>query len=74
VTVKIKYADFQLATRSRTFPAPVASRDALRAASIDLVRSIYPPRLGIRLLGVTVSTFEGEHQDAAETGQLGLDL
>jgi DNA polymerase IV len=74
VTVKIKFADFQQATRSRTFAAPVASRDALRAASIDLVRSIYPPRLGIRLLGVTVSTFEDEHQESADTGQLGLDL
>jgi len=73
VTVKIKFADFQQATRSRSFPAAVASRDALRAASIDLVRSIYPPRLGVRLLGVTISTFEDEHQEA-DTGQLGLDL
>jgi hypothetical protein len=38
-----------------------------------LVRSIYPPRLGIRLLGVTVSTFGSEEADA-ETGQFGLDL
>jgi DNA polymerase-4 len=74
VTTKIKFADFQQATRSRTFAAPVASRDALRSASIDLVRSIYPPRLGIRLLGVTVSSFEDEDQVSADTGQLGLDL
>jgi DNA polymerase-4 len=74
VTTKIKYADFQQATRSRTLPAPVTSREVLRAVSIELVRSVYPPRRGIRLLGVTVSSFEDEHQDAAETGQLGLDL
>src|SRR5579859_1930138 len=74
VTTKIKFADFQQATRSRTFPTPVISREALRAAGIELVRSIYPPRLGIRLLGVTVSSFEDEHQDDSDTGQLGLDL
>lgn len=71
-TVKIKYADFQQATRSRTLPAPVTSRETLRAVSIELVRTVCPPRLGIRLLGVTVSGFEQE--EAAETGQLGLDL
>jgi DNA polymerase-4 len=74
VTVKIKFADFQQATRSRTMPTPVMSRDALRAAGVELVRMVYPPRLGIRLLGVTVSNFEDEHQHASDTGQLGLDL
>ena len=74
VTVKIKYADFQQATRSRTLSAPVASRDVLRAVGIELVRSVYPPAKGIRLLGVTVSGFEREQEGAIETGQLGLDL
>jgi nucleotidyltransferase/DNA polymerase involved in DNA repair len=36
VTVKIKYADFQQATRSRTLPAVVASQDALRDVSPSL--------------------------------------
>jgi DNA polymerase-4 len=63
VTVKIKFADFKIATRSRTLPAPVTEREALRTTAIELVRSIYPPRTGIRLLGVTLSNF-----DAPETG------
>lgn len=58
VTVKIKYADFRIATRSRTLPDFVASQEALRQVSVELVRSVLPPRLGIRLLGVTVSSFE----------------
>ncbi|WP_413993421.1 DNA polymerase IV [Labrys okinawensis] len=72
VTVKIKYADFQQATRSRTLPAPVHSQESLRAISIDLVRSVYPPTRGIRLLGVTMSGFESG--DVADDRQLDLGL
>jgi DNA polymerase-4 len=72
VTVKIKYADFQLATRSRTFDAPVTSREALHAASLQLVRSVYPLSKGIRLVGVTLSSF-GARDDAAGE-QLSLAL
>jgi DNA polymerase-4 len=74
VTVKIKYADFQQATRSRTLGAPVATRELLHSVSVELVRSVYPPRRGIRLLGVTVSSFDGEAEDEAGPSQLGLDL
>jgi len=72
VTVKIKYADFQIATRSRTSPAPVQSHNALRAVSVELVRSVFPPVKGIRLLGVAVSGFERGETPAIE--QLGLGL
>jgi DNA polymerase-4 len=72
VTVKIKYADFRHATRSRTLPSPVGSRIALRDISIALVRSVFPPVTGIRLVGVTVSGFECPDGDAAV--QLGLEL
>ncbi len=72
VTVKIKYADFQQATRSRSFAQPVATQAALRAASIDLVRKVFPPAKRIRLLGVTVSSFEPPDRD--EAVQLGLTL
>jgi DNA polymerase-4 len=58
VTVKVKYDDFRIVTRSRTFPAPIADQEALRAASLALVRSLFPPARPIRLVGVTVSTFD----------------
>ena len=51
VTVKIKWADFQQCTRSRTCPGPVASRADLHAASLALVRSVFPVPKGIRLVG-----------------------
>jgi DNA polymerase-4 len=72
VTVKIKWADFQQATRGRSLPFPVADHDTLRRVSLDLVRSVYPPRRGIRLVGVTLSNFD---QDIAlKNEQLGLGL
>lgn len=58
VTVKIKWADFQQATRSRSAAIAVTSQAQLQAMALDLVRSVYPPRTGIRLVGVTVSNFE----------------
>ncbi|HEY0181833.1 MAG TPA: DNA polymerase IV [Rhodopila sp.] len=58
VTVKVKFADFRLVTRSRTYPGMVAEHAQLRQASLDLIRSVFPPEKGIRLVGVTVSNFE----------------
>ena len=57
VTVKVKWADFEQCTRSRSFPLPVDSRPALHAASLALVRSVFPPPRGVRLVGVTLSNF-----------------
>ena len=57
VTVKIKFQDFRLVTRSRSHADVVATRELLHETALDLVRSIYPPRTGIRLVGVTVSNF-----------------
>src|ERR1700712_2013859 len=47
-TVKIKYADFQIATRSRSVTSVIASRAELHVLSLDLIRSVYPLRKGIR--------------------------
>jgi DNA polymerase-4 len=58
VTVKVKFADFQQVTRSRSFPTAVARHDLLRRVSIELVRILLPAAKGVRLLGVTVSNFD----------------
>jgi DNA polymerase IV len=63
VTVKIKYADFRLATRSQSLPLPITSAVVLRQVSLDLVRTVFPPAQGVRLVGVAVSNF-GENQVA----------
>jgi DNA polymerase-4 len=66
VTVKVKFADFQQITRSRSFPAVIARHDLLRRASVELVRTLLPTAKGVRLLGVTVSNFDPAPADADE--------
>jgi len=67
VTVKIKWADFQQATRSQSLARPVDSRATLHGASLALIRSVLPPLKGIRLVGVTLSNFAGR-QGSLEQG------
>ncbi|WP_066797815.1 DNA polymerase IV [Sphingomonas soli] len=57
-TVKVTWADFQKSTRSRSFPTLIDSHARLREASLMLIRSVFPPPKGIRLVGVTVSNFD----------------
>ena len=72
VTVKIKYADFRQATRSRTFESALRSLEDLRAASIQLMRTVYPLSQGIRLVGVTLSSFHNHDGQQGEQLKLGL--
>src|SRR5260370_15148486 len=58
VTVKVKFADFRLVTRSRSYPTVIARHDLLRQASLELVRTVLPTARGVRLLGVTGSNFD----------------
>lgn len=55
VTLKVKYADFRQVTRSRTFPAPLADLESLTEAGLDLLSTVLPIRVGVRLLGVSLS-------------------
>ena len=73
VTVKIKYADFQIVTRSRTLRAPVASREELARTSVELVRTIFPLEKRVRLLGVSLSNM-AERADAPPTAPSQLTL
>jgi DNA polymerase-4 len=72
VTVKIKYADFQIATRARSASGLVTSQETLRAMAIELVRSVFPLRRGVRLVGVSVSNFD--RQINAASAQMGLEF
>jgi DNA polymerase-4 len=60
VTVKIKWADFQQSTRSQSLARPIDSRATLHEASLGLIRTVFPPLKGIRLVGVTLSNFAGQ--------------
>lgn len=69
VTVKIKYSDFRIITRSKTIGGPINSRKLLHELSIGLTRSIFPLSSSIRLVGVSVSSFQAD-----ELQQLALPL
>lgn len=57
VTLKVKYADFQQITRSRTLPGGIGTLAELAAISEALLAQAFPTPKGIRLLGVTISNF-----------------
>ncbi|MBP2236312.1 DNA polymerase-4 [Sinorhizobium kostiense] len=58
VKLKVKYADFSQITRSKTVPAPLQTIGDLEEVVGLLLAPIFPPRRGIRLLGVTLSSLE----------------
>jgi DNA polymerase IV len=67
VTVKIKWADFQISTRSRSMQMTIQTREKLDQLALDLIRSVFPLPKGIRLVGVTVSNFQARSgSEAAE--------
>lgn len=72
VVLKVKYADFQQITRSRTLSVPLASASEMEALCFALLDPLFPTRKGIRLLGVTLSTLSGEDGALRESAQLSL--
>lgn len=52
VTLKVKYGDFSICTRSKSFAGPVPDFDAFTAAGQSLLASLHPLSKGIRLLGL----------------------
>jgi DNA polymerase-4 len=55
LTVKIRYANFQTITRSRTLPAPTCFDKEIFEVVSDLLRHNAPPERAVRLLGVSAT-------------------
>ena len=72
LTLKIKYADFHQITRSLSLPRRIDERTTLERLSLDLLRGQFPVTKGIRLLGVSLSTFMAS--GAIEADQLPLGI
>src|SRR5437764_1019708 len=70
VTLKVKFGDFTLITRSKSFPAPVPDLRSFTAAGQALLAALHPLPKGIRLLGL------GLHNlcESAESEPLQLGL
>jgi len=73
VSIKLRYADFRTLTRARTLPAPIADAARISEVALALLAPLEPVELGVRLLGVTLSSLgEGEDELIVTAEQLAL--
>lgn len=72
VTLKVKYADFQQITRSRTLSALAERVEDIERTADGLLDGVFPTRKGIRLLGITLSSLN--EVTANENCQLWLQV
>jgi len=70
VTLKVKFNDFETITRSRSVPVPVSSRDDLERLSVVLLQNEMPLPKPVHLLGVSLSSLQGDDEYA----QLGFPI
>ncbi len=66
VTLKLKYNDFQLATRSRSLPQPVEDRKVFAETARAILEEEMPLPMPIRLMGLTLSNLEKDGKQADE--------
>jgi len=72
VTVKVKYSDFSQATRSRTVATLVTGVSEISEVADLLLSSVYPFKLGVRLLGVTLSSLNVQEDEDAPQLELAI--
>ena len=58
VTLKMKFNDFEIITRSRSVPVAVSSRSDLQRLSVALLQNEMPVPKPVRLLGVSLSALQ----------------
>jgi len=69
VTLKVKYSDFTIITRSKSFAAPVEGKAAFEQAGRQLLVALFPVPRGIRLLGLGLHNLaEAEVEPARQLG------
>jgi DNA polymerase-4 len=72
VTLKVKFGDFTVITRSKSFTGPVGDLDTFAAAGQALLTSLHPLSKGIRLLGLGLHNLT--EINCEEPAQLGLAI
>src|SRR6267378_2977182 len=63
VTLKVKFANFQVITRCRTGQLQVRTRDELEELGNALLEPLFPVAKGIRLLGISLSSLAAEEAE-----------
>jgi DNA polymerase IV len=72
VTLKVKFADFQQITRSKSIGDAIGSLADLERLSLGLLEPLLPTKRGVRLLGISLSSLT--QAQATERRQLSLVL
>jgi DNA polymerase-4 len=65
VTLKVKFADFEQITRSRSEAECVGAREDFERVGLELLASLFPMRKGVRLLGLSLSSLQSARADEA---------
>ncbi len=73
VTLKVKFQDFSLISRSKSFPAPLPGFEAFESTGQLLLQSLMPVSKGIRLLGLGLHSLV-EDDEMSGPRQLGLEI
>ncbi len=73
ITLKIKYSDFTLQTRSKTLPLFIASKELILETVKEL---LYQEKMkeSVRLLGISVSNLNNENQKKLEHPKPSIDV
>lgn len=72
VTLKVKFADFEIISRSQSLTGPVDSRPELERVAIGLLERLMPTPKAVRLLGISISALQTDH--TSEAPQMMLEL
>ncbi len=78
VTVKVRFSDFTTRSASRTLATPTDDERTFGPVASALVRSVWTPGVGVRLLGIGLSGFEAparqleitEEADRIDSGRI----
>ncbi len=60
MTLKVKFADFEIMSRSRSVPSLLESRNNLATLAVNLLDATMPLPKAVRLLGVLLSSLRQE--------------
>lgn len=72
LTLKVKYNDFQIISRSRSSFLPIREKAFFEKIAYELLEQVFPPEKPVRLLGISLHNLEGTQ--AAEGQQLTLNF
>ncbi|KZD21342.1 DNA polymerase IV [Tardiphaga robiniae] len=66
VTLKVKFSDFEIISRSRSVAFIVGSRDDLANIAVGLLENAIPLPKAVRLLGISLSSLQSDVEEAPQ--------